>query len=361
MENVELSRCSEIRGRTKAEKWDKAARKGNEKKRIANLYDVNGEYRKAERMRFCGSVAERVVCPGDLEHYMEVEYKTRCHLRMCPVCAEKTAGYHAGQLVEAINHIYADGHDHFWVMLVLTVRNCRVDDLKSTVDMMLKGWGRMIKRNWWREYVKGSVRRMEITYNRETKEFHPHIHVLMEVDKTYFQTTTKKFTTGYKTTDEWAEYWRTAIKANYKPVVYIKRVARADEKISEKWNRKMERDDRELKMIEGAALETVAKYTVKYGSVLKGVPLADQARVVEALDEALGNRRVVAYLGTIDKARKELNHAEPELMEDEPIHDVNCPVCGLRLKRQVYKWDGGGYEKQYERELRVPERLSDTG
>ncbi|RMH95205.1 replication protein, partial [Stutzerimonas nitrititolerans] len=51
--------------------------------------------------------------------------------------------------------------------------------------------------------AKGYVRKLEITYNKERDDYHPHFHVLIAVNKSYF--TDKRY---YISQKEWLELWR---------------------------------------------------------------------------------------------------------------------------------------------------------
>ena len=55
------------------------------------------------------------------------------------------------------------------MFLTLTVKNCRGEDLKSTIQMLLKGFDRMFRRAVFKKYVLGFIRSLEVTYNEQTR------------------------------------------------------------------------------------------------------------------------------------------------------------------------------------------------
>lgn len=64
--------------------------------------------------------------------------------------------------------------------VTLTIPNCSVYELKSTVDDMLKSWSNLIRVMRERRKVNLSgIRKLEITYNAEKNTYHPHLHILV--------------------------------------------------------------------------------------------------------------------------------------------------------------------------------------
>src|SRR5690625_5336380 len=55
--------------------------------------------------------------------------------------------------------------------------------------------------------VKGYVRKLEITYNEKRDDYHPHFHVLLAVDKNYFNNSW-----SYIKRDRWLKLWQQVTK-----------------------------------------------------------------------------------------------------------------------------------------------------
>ena len=102
-----------------------------------------------------------------------------------------------------------------WVFLTLTVRNCALSDLKTTLGEMNKAWKRIVQRKSFP--ALGFVKSVEVTRSA-IGEAHPHFHVLMLVPGSYF--------TGraYIKQDTWREMWQSALRVDYLPVVNVKAV-----------------------------------------------------------------------------------------------------------------------------------------
>ena len=71
--------------------------------------------------------------------------------------------------------------------LTLTVKNVASQDLKDELRNLTKGFDRLFKRAKVKKNLIGYMRATEVTYNSETKEYHPHLHILLMVKSTYFK------------------------------------------------------------------------------------------------------------------------------------------------------------------------------
>src|SRR5699024_11792504 len=66
---------------------------------------------------------------------------------------------------------------------------------------------RLKQRKEVKQIVKGDARKLEITYNEERDDYHPHFHVLIAVNKSYFNQATQ-----YISRDRWLELWQQVTK-----------------------------------------------------------------------------------------------------------------------------------------------------
>ena len=103
-----------------------------------------------------------------------------------------------------------------WLLLTLTVRNCSGADLSATLDTIAKGWDRLCKTQRYKRAVRGTMRAVEITYNRSTGQYHPHMHVLCAVLPSYYTSR------DYIRQAQWSDMWRDAARLDYNPVVDVR-------------------------------------------------------------------------------------------------------------------------------------------
>jgi hypothetical protein len=163
-------------------------------------------------------------------------------------------------------------------------------------------------------YLVGWFRTLEITYNKKTDTFHPHIHAIFFVDQAYFS---RK---NYITQARWIDLWARAGKFDYKPTVNIKKIK----------NLKADRK----------ALSEVAKYTLKDAEYVTGNnELTD--RLVAVYSQALKGRRLYAYGGELKEIAKRLfKKADPEAADLVRIGDRELRA-DVAVTIERYRWRPG--------------------
>ena len=121
------------------------------------------------------------------------------------------------------------------------------------------------------------MRLVEVTHNEITGEYHPHIHVLLMVRPSFFQS--KK---DYINQKEWGEMWSQSLKVDYIPMVDIRAVKEKG------------------KGLRGAILET-AKYPTKPFKLE-----IENKQVVDDLYNGLYRKRQLGYGGLFKVIKKQL-------------------------------------------------------
>jgi plasmid rolling circle replication initiator protein Rep len=103
-----------------------------------------------------------------------------------------------------------------FVFLTLTVKNCDVTDLRTTLDSMNNGFKKLMKRTKVDKVVKGYLRRFEVTKSSDGTA-HPHFHVILAVMPSYFSQ-------NYINQREWSRLWQESLQIDYSPRVDIRAV-----------------------------------------------------------------------------------------------------------------------------------------
>jgi plasmid rolling circle replication initiator protein Rep len=116
---------------------------------------------------------------------------------------------------KALPKILDDYPGHKWIFLTLTVRNCQLNNLRSTVTGMSKSWNKFSKYKAFPGV--GWVRSLEVTRGKD-RSAHPHYHCLIMVQPSYFKSA------KYLSNAKWRELWQRAIVSDYLPVVNVKTV-----------------------------------------------------------------------------------------------------------------------------------------
>lgn len=126
----------------------------------------------SDRMARCGNHASFFMDPaaGKVRPWL-----SRCAHRLCPFCARARSAHVAEQLYKVMVQMSRPR------LLVLTVKS---DDSDLTDQLAnLRFWFRKLrKRKLWRSKVKGGCYVVEVTLNKDTGQWHPHIHVIFDGD-----------------------------------------------------------------------------------------------------------------------------------------------------------------------------------
>ena len=213
--------------------------------------------------------------------------------------------------------ILRDHPSHKFIFLTLTVKNCKLDELRATITHMNKSWERLTKRKVWAGVGWGKS--VEVT-QRPNMMCHPHFHALLMVKPSYF-------THGYIKHETWVDLWQKSLRIDYKPIVNVKAV-----------KAKLKPDSVSEAVIQGIT-ETI-KYTVKPQDLTSET----QANVsptewLNGITEQLKNTRAIAIGGVF---KDYLSEDEPEDLihtEDEDIsltEDVNQLYFGWRERYGRY-------------------------
>jgi plasmid rolling circle replication initiator protein Rep len=235
---------------------------------------------KAERLRECASFLQYSVQKDTGKKKLKTA--NFCRVRLCPICTWRRSLKIFSQVTKIMDELKKD-KEYGYVFLTLTVKNICSDELRTTIDDMMEAWRRLIGYKKFEGAVKGWIRTLEITHNvnplsTSYDTFHPHFHVILCVNKSYFKNKT------YITQAEFTEYWKKAAGLNYDPIVDVRRIKGNTAK----------------------AVAEVSKYAVKDKDFIVPDDWDLTVDTVRILDKTLHKRRLVAFGGLIKKMHKKL-------------------------------------------------------
>ena len=287
------------------EKWE-VKKKDNVK--LADAYKDtsmdNGEA-KAGRLLQCARWLE--FCISEENQKQKLVKASSCHVRLCPICQwrRSTASFHR------LAVIYSSGImlQHKQLFLTLTQKNVTLQNLHEELKKISKAFLDLMRRKEVKEVVRGYTRSIEVTYNQHEKSWHPHIHAILTVQKSYG----KK---DYITQDKWALLWAQALHIDYKPIVHIKAI----------------------KNFDGKTIAEIAKYSVKPSDYVSYKDLSDW---LEMLDKAVDNKRLLA-LGGITKELQRLLFAKQKIDSVDSVEDGTDNLDSIEnwedAKKIIYAW-----------------------
>lgn len=144
---------------------------------------------------------------GDYLVFLETDDRTKrkldvgffCGIRLCPGCAWRESIRNA-ERVASISGALAD-QGRVMLMVTLTVPNVGAEDLRRTVQHINRSWIRLLKRQRYAVWAD-SIRKLEITYNRTRDDYHPHLHCIVYVPKSYYG---KRYISQQQLLQDWRE------------------------------------------------------------------------------------------------------------------------------------------------------------
>lgn len=313
-------------------------------KKIKNLLLANslhrlGEHKKANRVWWCCS---------SLTYLKNLETGEKnlhsadcCRERLCPICMWRKSLKIFHQVSKVMDRVQHKHKELVPIFLSLTLKNCTEQELSKVLDELFKGWKNFANHSKFVRIVKGWFRALEVTYDGDefiTKQrynkaknyydskdiqvgdknpnfntFHPHIHVILMVDKSYFKGK------DYMHTTDWVKMWRTSMGLDYDPICDIRKVRNKKSKYK--------------------AVAEVAKYTLKDSDFLTDDDnLTD--KLVSVLGSALKKRRLHAFGGLLKKVAKEIGAENPDEgnlihIDDESFREDVATII------EIYRWDLG--------------------
>lgn len=283
--------------------------------KVAESFQRLGYENKAARIRECGT--QMVYAYIFAEDRAELHHANFCRERLCPMCAWQRTRQIFAQVSEVMNAIEQEQPELVPVFLTLTMRNCSGAELNGTLDTVFKGWNNMMSgTSKVKRLVIGWFRALEITYNEKDDTYHPHIHAILLMPPSYFNSK------DYMPTEKWVQTWRRAMKLGYDPICDIRVIGGYAKDKS------------------GAVAE-VAKYTVKDSDYLKDdEKLTD--KLISEFSRAIKGRRLVAFGGLMKEVAKRLKlNLESMTPGEITAQDGTVLRKDIDYVLMLYRWNVG--------------------
>lgn len=268
-------------------------------------------------MRECGTFLNFKVCPDCGKSF--ISSANLCRDRLCPTCAWRLSLKRFAEMCQVMNTISEANLDCAG-FLTLTVKNCKPENLKYTIQKMNEDWNRMLAGRKMKSLLLGWAKSLEVTYNKENNTFHPHFHIIVLFNDFLGEGETNKF---------FRNAWNKACRLPYEPITDFRTIESKTESIATDNDK-----------IFNAILETF-KYSVK-DSEMEDMPLQTFRDFVLAIQGV----RFVSFGGIIRKARQGLGLKDTESDEDNEIElSRDICTCGAELIKIICQWSFT--DKQY--------------
>ena len=262
-----------------------------------------------QRIEYCGSFLEfHSDITGEVKKLVKAN---NCENRFCPICAYKKARKEALKLSVLIRSLEKD---YKFLFLTLTASNVTSDNLEEEIKLYNESFKRLTKLKPFMSAVVGYVRKLEVTYNHDSKTYHPHFHVLLAVKNNYFGR-------NYIKRNEWLEMWKSAKRDNTITQVDVRKL--------------------DLSLDDKGILE-IAKYSAKDSDYLKSQDIFD------VIYKALKGKRLITYNGVFKESVREFKKGNLDGYIETDMTEY--------IYRILYQWGQGDYVEKEKRELTQDEK-----
>lgn len=271
---------------------------------------------RALRMQSCCDVIAYQLCPacGKL-HLAHAGY---CRDRLCPLCAWRLSVERTRNMMLTLDYLAGQRVPLNSALLTLTMRNCQLGQLRSSIDQLLSAWHLLTRRRKVSRHVLGYCRSLEVSRGRDGTSLHPHMHVLLFLPEGYAADIHQR---------EWCAMWQQSLGVDYTPVVDIRKTyAQQQAAGSAQWQAAL-----------ASSIEAL-KYAVK-PSLLEGASPQELIGMLQGMHGV----RLVSYGGIIKDARKAVGITGADAIT-KPEAIVHCPDCGaIEPVLMAYRWAANTY------------------
>lgn len=265
-----------------------------------------------ERISSCGDYLQFLA--DEKIEYLKLENANFCGNRFCPQCSANKAREDALQLSAMIDYLKQEFNYEF-IFLTLTAPNIPAYKVSSELKEYAKSFERLFKTKKVKTAIKGYVRKLEMTYSKERDDFHPHYHILLAVNKSYF-----KDTRYYISQQEWLRLWANAKKDPTIKSVDIRKFKAKDDLYK--------------------AIFEISKYISKDSDYMYS------PEVFKVFYKSLKGKRMLSYSGVFKDAVKLYKAGDlVDYMGEDPNEHIKY------VKRLWYAWNSGNYEEVQAKDL----------
>jgi plasmid rolling circle replication initiator protein Rep len=331
----------DLKSTGKKRNWDRAKRMSLA---VSSAYSQDIDLKKyGEKIRECGNSLKMMACPVEIAHGKKLVSANFCKCRQCIMCQGRRSSILRKEVIDLTHEHLKKYSTDVPLLLTLTVVNELGENMGKTIDQMTEGWKRLMQLKVVKKAARSWFRSLEVTYNPDRGDFHPHFHAVLMVPKAYF----RRENDLYITHDEWLRLWKQSMRDDRITQVDIRRL--------------QSKKTGELEALIGE----VAKYSTKPSSYIFENEEGNyevSPEIVRDLHYALKGRRLVAYGGLFSKIRKERKAIDIEKADlvdidgENVLEKCSCKICGSALIEELYRWNFGA---QYYQKIPVWDQRTD--
>ena len=225
-----------------------------------------------------------------------------CKNRFCPFCSYRKARKEGLKISILMKKLDLDQNYEF-LFLTLTAPSVTGEELENEIKSYAAAFNRFVLFKEFQKINIGYIRKLEVTYNKEKNTYHPHYHLILCVNKSYFKSR------DYIKQKKWLEMWK---------------IAKRDMTITQVDVRKIELNKEDKSFLE------ISKYTAKDSDYLQSQD------VFNVFYDSLKGKQVITYNNIFKELAKQYDNGELDYLKD--IDETKY------VYRVIYKW----YQNHYE-------------
>lgn len=263
------------------------------------------EQRYIDELCSCG---EWLFFTADDDGALRFHSSSFCRKRLCPLCQWRKALKQYSNCIRIAEALTVEGFRFLHV--VLTVPNCRGgSELDKTIKKLYASFNSLMKKKRIKGAFKGVMRCLEVSYNYEMHTFHPHLHCLVAVKKSYFNNSKQ-----YISYDMLRDLWQQSCGAAVPYQVSLGAIKN------------------------NLGFAEVSKYCVK-PLELDEAHSVDNMAILTELATTLKGRRLIQCYGVIKDIKRQLKLSDD--IEDEADREK-------KLEQMLYTFHYNAHSKRYE-------------
>lgn len=182
---------------------------------LINKQKIKMTKKTVDRIKDCSSYLE-FLADSKLANYRLLG-GIMCNNRFCPICSKNKAVKDSIALKVITKHLKYEQKRSF-LFVTLTAPNVVGDVLNDEIIRYNLAFKKMIERKLFKKFIKGYLRKLEVTYNKKTNTYHPHLHILISVTSSYFNSG------NYVKRDIWLKNWQDVMQDDSITQVDVRRL-----------------------------------------------------------------------------------------------------------------------------------------
>lgn len=260
----------------------------------------------------CGTQLEFVTDNNGITHLKSANF---CRQKICPMCQFRKSEKLFAEMMQVCDLL---GDKYRYLHLVLTLPNAKDGiELVETIKRLYIGFGRFIAYKEIKRAFKGALRCLEISYNYDNDTYHPHLHCLIVVNKSYFNDT--KVYINY---EKMRQLWSKACNSEELLQIHIGACKKGDYKgvaeVCKYCLKPLELDEKEKQWQNVNVLLTLSqilkgqRYVQKYGVIKEAFNVIKERKAGETFEQVFDKDKKVFYSwdSKLQKYRKESYNKE---------------------------------------------------